>query len=168
MAATLGGEGDAPPTDAHAAAAALVRAGCAHVLVTRGALGVLWARAADEAAATAEGAAATAADDGRGAPPAKAAVVFEELPAVPVSSVVSTRGAGDSFVAGAAWSLSRGTPAAPADRATAAAAAMPSGGGVLADDVAVREALRCGLRAASLALQTDAAVPAELHAPLLA
>ena len=90
MAAALHGSNSAEPGDVRAAAAALVRAGCRNVLVTRGEHGVLWARAA-------------AAGDGGAGGGGVAAVEFEEHAALPVTSIVSTRGAGDSFVAAAAF-----------------------------------------------------------------
>ena len=120
-----------PPSDVRAAAAALVRAGCRHVLVTRGAQGVLWAHA--EAAGDEQ-------------------VAYEELPALAVSTVLSTRGAGDAFVAGAVWAL------------TAALTAAPDA----LEDATVRAAIHCGLRAARLALLTEAAVPTDLSPDLVA
>ena len=122
--------------DVRAAAGALVRAGCRHVLTTRGPQGVLWAR--------------------RAVPGASSDVLFEELPALEVDSIKSTRGAGDSFVAGAAWALS-----------TAPTSTAPSMFRVITQDderhdERVRAAIRCGLRAARLALLTDGAVPVDL------
>ena len=117
------------------AAGALVRAGCRHVLTTRGPQGVLWAR--------------------RAAPGSSSDVLFEELPALEVDSISSTRGAGDSFVAGAAWAL-----------ITAPTSTAPSTFRVTQDDERhderVRAAILCGLRAARLALQTEGAVPVDL------
>jgi pseudouridine-5'-phosphate glycosidase/sugar/nucleoside kinase (ribokinase family) len=117
------------------AAGALVRAGCRHVLTTRGPQGVLWAR--------------------RAAPGSSSDVLFEELPALEVDSISSTRGAGDSFVAGAAWAL-----------ITAPTSTAPSTFRVTQDDERhderVRAAILCGLRAARLALQTEGAVPIDL------
>ena len=121
--------------DVRAAAGALVRAGCRHVLTTRGPQGVLWAR--------------------RAAPGSSSDVLFEELPALEVVSITSTRGAGDSFVAGAAWAL-----------ITAPTSTAPSTFRVTQDDERhderVRAAILCGLRAARLALQTEGAVPIDL------
>jgi pseudouridine-5'-phosphate glycosidase/sugar/nucleoside kinase (ribokinase family) len=121
--------------DVRAAAGALVRAGCRHVLTTRGPQGVLWAR--------------------RAAPGSSSDVLFEELPALEVDSITSTRGAGDSFVAGAAWAL-----------ITAPTSTAPSTFRVTQDDERyderVRAAIHCGLRAARLALQTEGAVPIDL------
>jgi pseudouridine-5'-phosphate glycosidase/sugar/nucleoside kinase (ribokinase family) len=117
------------------AAGALVRAGCRHVLTTRGPQGVLWAR--------------------RAAPGSSSDVLFEELPALEVDSISSTRGAGDSFVAGAAWAL-----------ITAPTSTALSTFRVTQDDERhderVRAAILCGLRAARLALQTEGAVPIDL------
>eukprot|EP00966_Prymnesium_polylepis_P138541 3200999-Prymnesium_polylepis.1 len=72
----------AEPDDASvcAAAAALVQAGCKHVLVTRGARGLLWAHSGADG------------------------VQMEEMPALP-ATVATTRGAGDAFVTGTAWGL---------------------------------------------------------------
>ena len=121
--------------DVRTAAGALVRAGCRHVLTTRGPQGVLWAR--------------------RAAPGSSSDVLFEELPALEVDSISSTRGAGDSFVAGAAWAL-----------ITAPTSTAPSTFRVTQDDERhderVRAAILCGLRAARLALQTEGAVPIDL------
>ena len=121
--------------DVRTAAGALVRAGCRHVLTTRGPQGVLWAR--------------------RAAPGSSSDVLFEELPALEVDSISSTRGAGDSFVAGAAWAL-----------ITAPTSTAPSTFRVTQDDERyderVRAAIHCGLRAARLALQTEGAVPIDL------
>lgn len=121
--------------DVRTAAGALVRAGCRHVLTTRGPQGVLWAR--------------------RAAPGSSSDVLFEELPALEVDSITSTRGAGDSFVAGAAWAL-----------ITAPTSTAPSTFRVTQDDERhderVRAAILCGLRAARLALQTEGAVPVDL------
>jgi pseudouridine-5'-phosphate glycosidase/sugar/nucleoside kinase (ribokinase family) len=121
--------------DVRTAAGALVRAGCRHVLTTRGPQGVLWAR--------------------RAAPGSSSDVLFEELPALEVDSISSTRGAGDSFVAGAAWAL-----------ITAPTSTAPSTFRVTQDDERhderVRAAILCGLRAARLALQTEGAVPVDL------
>ena len=121
--------------DVRTAAGALVRAGCRHVLTTRGPQGVLWAR--------------------RAAPGSSSDVLFEELPALEVDSITSTRGAGDSFVAGAAWAL-----------ITAPTSTAPSTFRVTQDDERhderVRAAILCGLRAARLALQTEGAVPIDL------
>jgi sugar/nucleoside kinase (ribokinase family) len=105
------------------------------VLTTRGPQGVLWAR--------------------RAAPGSSSDVLFEELPALEVDSITSTRGAGDSFVAGAAWAL-----------ITAPTSTAPSTFRVTQDDERdderVRAAILCGLRAARLALQTEGAVPVDL------
>jgi pseudouridine-5'-phosphate glycosidase/pseudouridine kinase len=121
--------------DVRTAAGALVRAGCRHVLTTRGPQGVLWAR--------------------RAAPGSSSDVLFEELPALEVDSISSSRGAGDSFVAGAAWAL-----------ITAPTSTAPSTFRVTQDDERhderVRAAILCGLRAARLALQTEGAVPIDL------
>ena len=119
-----GGEGEV-----RGAAAALLRAGVRHVLVTRGAKGLLWARAA------------------RCSSGLDAEVCFEELPAL-AATVKSTRGAGKS-VAGAAWGLLR---APTLD---------------LADTDTVRAALRAGLRAAQLTVQSDAAISVEVSADQL-
>jgi len=122
-----GGEGEG---EVRGAAAALLRAGVRHVLVTRGAKGLLWARAARRSSGL------------------DAEVCFEELPAL-AATVKSTRGAGDSFVAGAAWGLLR---APTLD---------------LADTDTVRAALRAGLRAAQLTVQSDAAISVEVSADRL-
>lgn len=73
------------------AAATLVRCGVRHVVTTRGAKGLLWARAANAAVAL-------GADCEYGCE-------FEYLEAPLVDTVVDTRGAGDCFVAGAGWAL---------------------------------------------------------------
>ena len=144
--APAGGVGrrrDDPPTEARSAAAALVRAGCRHVLVTRGERGVLWARR--DAAAS----------------PETGAVVFEELSALPVPRVVSTRGAGDSFVAGAAWQLCQRGAGAHASAARAAPEHTDE------DVAAVRAAIEAGLRAARLNLGSFAAISEEMAPELL-
>ena len=74
---------------------------------------------------------------------------YEELPAIPIDNIVSTRGAGDAFVAAAAWALSATAPQMTDD-----------------SSAGVRAAVHCGLRAARLALQTDAAVPALTQAQM--
>ena len=117
---------DADDESILAAAKALVSAGIEHVLVTRGARGVLWVRGAG------------------------AQVTVEELAALPPSRLVSTRGAGDCFVAGVVAGL-------------VGVAGLEAGGGA----GAVRDAVRCGLRAARLSLESEAAVPAELCASVL-
>ena len=115
---------------AAAAASALVRAGCRHVFVTRGARGVLWAR-----------------DAGGGE------VAIEEVAALALGQpLVSTRGAGDAFVAGAASRLL--PPLGLLGR---------DGKVVAADATEVREALQAGLRAARLVLLEEAAVPSQLR-----
>ena len=65
------------------AAASLLREGVAHVVVSRGARGVLWAAGDGEGGARFEAFAAEEAAEG----------------------VASTRGAGDAFAAGAVWRL---------------------------------------------------------------
>ena len=123
------GAGAGAEAEVRGAAATLLRAGCRNVLVTRGARGVLWARRAEaEEAAAAEG-----------------GVVWEELPAA-TASVTSTRGAGDSFVAGAAWAL---VQQAVDGKAASSAPTM-------------RRAVHAGLQAAWLTVQTDAAVSTAL------
>ncbi|KAL1519298.1 hypothetical protein AB1Y20_022825 [Prymnesium parvum] len=107
-----------------AAATALVHAGCAHVLVTRGARGVLWARRGAEG------------------------VEVEEVRALE-ARVVSTRGAGDAFVAGTVWGLLRHSREA------------------IASAEAVRGALVSGLRAAQLTVEHEEAVPPTLVAERL-
>jgi len=129
MAATLDGSSYTADTDAAAAAVSLVRAGCKHVFVTRGARGVLWAR-----------------DAGGGE------VATEQLDAFALGQVlVSTRGAGDAFVAGAA------------SRLLPPLGLLESGKVPVADADEVREALQAGLRAARLALLEEAAVPSQLR-----
>ena len=78
-------EGAPPPTDeaVREAAARLLREGVAHVVVSRGARGVLWAAGDGEGGARFEAFAAEEAAEG----------------------VASTRGAGDAFAAGAVWRL---------------------------------------------------------------
>ena len=74
---------------------------------------------------------------------------FDELPARAVH-VASTRGAGDAFVAGAVWQLLNET-------------AEGSGAGKApVDDDATRRAVRAGMEAARLTLETDAAVSPDL------
>ena len=128
-----------------AAAAALVRAGVSHVVVTRGARGILWARAAEPGSST------PAPSDGSD-------VWMEEMPAFNLGEqpVVSTRGAGDCFVAGAAWRLQQG------------AAQRGAGGERMAGADAVREALHAGLKAAYWSVMDEAAVPDALKAAALA
>ena len=123
-------------SDVRGAAAALVRAGCQHVFVTRGAHGVLWARAARTA--TDGGSAASQA----GAVEASGDVTFEEFDAIEIGAVVSTRGAGDCFVGGAVSRLLRR--------------------GATRDDNAIRAAIHTGLLAASLSVQSTEAVPGAL------
>ena len=129
--AAAGGTGAATTgIGAAAAASALVRAGCRHVFVTRGARGVLWAR-----------------DAGGGE------VAIEEVAALVLGQpLVSTRGAGDAFVAGAA------------SRLLPPLSLLGRGGKVAAADAAeVREALQAGLRTARLALLEETAVPSQLR-----
>jgi len=122
------------------AAAALVRAGVVNVIVTRGPLGILWARSSRAFGPAGE-------------------VSFEVL-APPSARVKSTRGAGDTFVAGVAWGLLRGVTrpagaggvAEPAPRGNFARRIDPY------DHEVVRAALRAGLRAAQLTVESDAAV----------
>lgn len=114
------------------AAAVLVRAGVANVIVTRGARSLIWARALAPAGG----------------------VCFEELTPLP-ARVRSTRGAGDTFVAGAAWGLLQAVRRSAEGRGT--------GGASVArvdpyDADAVRAALRAGLKAAQLTVESEAAV----------
>jgi sugar/nucleoside kinase (ribokinase family) len=111
----------------------LVDSGARHVVITRGARGLLWARRGAQGSQ-------------QGDRPRSAVVVFEELPAIDVGSagVVSTRGAGDCLVAGACWALSR----------------RRSG---TADVDGVRAALCAGLRAAHASVIDEAAVPEGLR-----
>ena len=141
MAAALDGSTYTAGTDAAAnaaaAATALVRAGCRHVFVTRGARGLIWAWGS-----------------GGGE------VAVEELEAISLGQVlVSTRCAGDAFVAGA---VSRLLPPLGVHRPLEG---MPLEGLPLAD---VREALQAGLRAARMALLEEAAVPSQLRPGVLA
>lgn len=133
MAAALGGADGAVAASAAAAAepddeavaraaATLVRAGISHVLVTRGERGVLWARSSG------------------------GEVTVESMESLHVEHVVSTRGAGDCFVAGAAALLQR----------AAVQGADP------ASSAAVRAAVHAGLRAARLSVLSTEAVPHEL------
>jgi len=94
--------------------------------VTRGERGVLWARA-------------PAGETGDGA----GDVEMEEHSAIQVDRVVSTRGAGDCFVAGASWHLAQAGQR-PADTST------------------TRAAVFSGLRAAHLSILSEDAVPAAL------
>ena len=94
------------------------------------------------------------------ASPETGAVVFEELSALPVPRVVSTRGAGDSFVAGAAWQLCQRGAGAHASAAEAAEHTDE-------DVVAVRAAIEAGLRAARLNLGSFAAISEEMAPELL-
>jgi pseudouridine-5'-phosphate glycosidase/sugar/nucleoside kinase (ribokinase family) len=117
------------------AAATLVRTGVANVIVTRGAKGLIWARAARAFGPGGE-------------------VYFEELRALP-AHVRSTRGAGDTFVAGVVWGLLQ------AVRPSTEGSGV--GGASLArvdpyDAGAVRAALRAGLKAAQLTVESEAAV----------
>jgi sugar/nucleoside kinase (ribokinase family) len=118
-----------------------------HVFVTLGERGVLWARAGRSSAGLSAGSGGT--------PSGVLEVVYEEHPAIPVPRVVSTRGAGDCFVAGAAWALARAPPPRGAEGATDEA------------DEAVRAAVRAGLRAAHLCVMSEEAVPEQLAAERL-
>ena len=62
-----------------------------------------------------------------------------------MSNALSTRGAGDCFVAGAVWRLARA-------------------GGASSDEANVRAAVRAGLRAARLNVLSEDAVPPSLSA----
>jgi sugar/nucleoside kinase (ribokinase family) len=128
------------------AAAALVRAGATNVIVTRGARSLLWARA------------------GRAFGPG-GEVCFEELTPLP-ARVLSTRGAGDTFVAGAAWGLLQAVRRGGRVTGGASVARVDP-----YDADAVRAALRAGLKAAQLTVESEAAVantlsPQELEGAL--
>ena len=156
------GDGDGGDAAVRAAASVLVRAGVAHVFVTRGARGILWARAADASPSTVSapsGTAAAAAAATVGAWGGAPDVHFEELPAAVLgSSLKSTRGAGDCFVAGTAWRLQL----ASSERQD------KDGGGRLPLGVdAIRTSLVAGLRAARLSVMDEEAVPDTLSAAAL-
>ena len=158
------GDGDGGDAAVRAAASVLVRAGVAHVFVTRGARGILWARAADASPSTVPRPGRCCCCcccccckllRGGGAPD----VHFEELPAAVLgSSLKSTRGAGDCFVAGTAWRLQL----ASSERQD------KDGGGRLPLGVdAIRTSLVAGLRAARLSVMDEEAVPDTLSAAAL-
>lgn len=124
------------------AAAILVRCGVRNVVTTRGAKGVLWARAAGSAIADA-GEAASEVGKTETNVSCELGCEFELFEAPFVDNLVDTRGAGDCFVAGACWALLN------RDAATC-------------DTAAVRAALRAGLQAARLTVLSEEAVSREL------
>eukprot|EP00316_Scyphosphaera_apsteinii_P011744 CAMPEP_0119327352 /NCGR_PEP_ID=MMETSP1333-20130426/70585_1 /TAXON_ID=418940 /ORGANISM="Scyphosphaera apsteinii, Strain RCC1455" /LENGTH=431 /DNA_ID=CAMNT_0007335925 /DNA_START=263 /DNA_END=1558 /DNA_ORIENTATION=+ len=136
---------DSRDSDITRAASALVRAGIRNVIVTRGASGVLWARAASES------------ETGN-----HAGMVFESLPA-PLAAVRNTRGAGDSFVAGAVWGLLNAHSLAQSSYPATKQHTPP-----MCSVQAVRDALRSGLIAAKLTVESELAVSEELCAAALA